>query len=192
MTCQLLRALILCVSIFTSGALRAETYLVRAGDSRSQIGFQIRQFGIFWISGRFQRFSGKLTLHGARAGASRVRIEIDAASINSDFPARDRYLRSEAVLATRHYPKITFQSTKTKVTGPDTALVTGDMTFREITRRVAIRVRYVHGSDRDGRGAGKQFIGQTSFRLSEFGVTGIPTLTSDRVFLTIRLALSPT
>ena len=192
MTCQQLRALIVIVTLSVSGSLRAETFLVSAADQRSQIGFQIRQFGIFWISGRFQRFRGRLTLHGARAVSSRVRIEIDAASINSNFPARDRYLRSEAVLATRHYPKITFRSTKTEITGPQTALVTGNMTFREITRRVTIRVRYRTGKNLHGGAASKQFIGQASFRLSDFGVTGIPTLTSDRVFLTIRLALEPT
>lgn len=192
MTRLQLFAVIILASTGVAASPRAQTFSVSATDDRSLIRFRIRQLGIFWISGRFERFRGALTLHGADAVSSRVRIEIDAASINSRLPARDRYLRGEAVLASRHYPKITFESTRTEVTGPDTALITGKMTFRAITRRVIIRVRYLVGKNQKASDARKQFIGHASFRLSEFGVTGIPTLTSDRVFLTIQLDLKPT
>ncbi|MFY0613346.1 MAG: YceI family protein [Hyphomicrobiaceae bacterium] len=185
-------AIVIVALLCISEGARSETFSVNASDSRSLIEFRIRQFGIFSISGRFERFRGKLTLDGRRAMASQVRIDIDAASVNSSFPARDRYLRGKAVLASRNYPKITFRSTSTKVTGRYSVLVTGKMTFREITRPVSFHVRYVVGTNRNGRGSRKHFIGSGSFKLSDFGVTGIPTLLSDRVFLTFRLALRPT
>ena len=63
---------------------------------------------------------------------------VDATSVDSRVPEFDEHLNSEDFFETGTYPTITFNSTSVEMTGPDTALVTGDLTIKDQTHPITL------------------------------------------------------
>jgi len=98
----------------TSG-LWAATYTL--DPSHSKIGFKIRHLGISNVSGRFQKSSGTANYDDKTGKLSDIKVEIDAASIYTNEPDRDKHLKADDFFNVKVYPKITFTSTKVTYKG---------------------------------------------------------------------------
>jgi polyisoprenoid-binding protein YceI len=93
------------------------------------------------VKGRLTAVRGTLVLDEADPALSSVEAEIDAASLDTGVASRDVHLQSPDFLDTVTYPTITFKSTRVEPRGAEQALVTGDLTIRDITRAVVLDVR---------------------------------------------------
>ena len=62
------------------------------------------------VEGRFTDFEGCLQHAASDLTSSRVAVTIDAASIDTDLPDRDRELRGPDFFDVERYPRITFRS----------------------------------------------------------------------------------
>lgn len=75
--------------------------------------------------------------------AARVRVSLDAASIDTAQDARDQHLRSEDFLKVDEFPTIDFTSTKIERSGDDgSGSVHGDLTIRGTTRPVVLDAEF--------------------------------------------------
>jgi len=109
-------------------------------SSHSNVEFSIRHLVIAKVRGRFTSVRGTLELDNDDVTRSKVRAEIDAASINTAEEKRDAHLRSADFFDVETYPLLTFVSTNIERASGDAYRLTGDLTIHGVTRRVVLEV----------------------------------------------------
>ena len=142
-----------------------ETYAI--DRDHTNLGFKIRHF-FSKVPGRFNAFQGTVTLDRADFAKGSVELSIDAASIDTNEPARDKHLRSADFFDVEKHPKITFKSTKVEAAGKDKLKVSGLLTIRGVTKPVVLDVDVLgFGPGYGFRGA---FEARTTINRQDFGV----------------------
>lgn len=102
------------------------------------------------VRGRFRAVSGVIELNEEDPDASHVRVEIDAASIDTGADARDTHLRSADFLDVERHPKLVFESKRVSGAAFQEGRrfdVVGDLTIRGVATEVTLEAAY--------QGAGK-------------------------------------
>lgn len=135
--------------------------------AHSQINF-VAEARLVSAHGTFDRWDAEIMFDAEQVEATSLKITIDAKSINTRVERRDNHLRSNDFFATDSFPSITFVSTGVNKTAENRMLVTGDLTIRGRTKRVAIPVRlnFFDPARNVGRVTGTFVIDRT-----EYGVT---------------------
>jgi len=145
-------------------------YLIDTKGAHASINFKIKHLGYSWLTGRFNRFSGRFEYDEKAPSATKVSVEIDTASVDSNHAERDKHLRSKDFLDVEKYPKATFVSTSFQELNGGKALLKGDLTLHGVTRAVEIDVTHIgHGADPWG-GYRRGFAGKTHLVLADFGI----------------------
>ena len=128
-------------------AMTTTTYELDA--VHSHVGFSVRHMMVSQQRGQFQGVTGTLTLDRDNLAASRVDVEIDAATINTHNTDRDNHLRSGDFFDVANHPKITFASRSAKLADDGELRVTGDLTIRGTTRSVTLTAEPVSADSKD-------------------------------------------
>ena len=108
----------------------------------SEITFSVRHMMITNVRGRFEKFDGTVDFNEKNPAASKVDVQIDAASINTRDPQRDGHLKSPDFLYAEKYPYLTYRSKRIEVLDSNHARVIGDLTIRDAAREVVLDVEY--------------------------------------------------
>ena len=114
-------------------------YEIRPEDSR--IGITIQKWMIFKEEGRFREMRGEVTVDKENPAASRVWVEIVAASLDTRDVHRDKTVRGDDFLDVRRYPTLRFESRRVLPTGGEAFDIEGDLTIHGVTRRITVPVR---------------------------------------------------
>jgi polyisoprenoid-binding protein YceI len=134
-------------------AARAEKETFTFDKAHTDFGFKVRHF-VSKVGGRFTKFDGTIEIDRANPAASTVTLKIEAASIDTGNPTRDKHLNSPDFFDTAKFPEITFSSTKVVAKGKDAYDVTGDLTIKGVTKPAVLTVT-ANGFANDGRGGQK-------------------------------------
>lgn len=145
-------AAVLALSSIPVPALAAQPLDIPSGrydgdPAHSSITFKIGHFGLSNYTARFVRFETAVTLDAADPAKSSVTVTVDTNSVRTDFPFPDKDDFDKKIGGDANFlngiafPQISFVSRSIKVTGPRTALITGDLTLRGITKPVTLDVR---------------------------------------------------
>jgi polyisoprenoid-binding protein YceI len=134
-----------------TAAATAEKTAWQLDASHSSIEFAVKHMMFTTVRGRFKEFTGTIEADEQNPDASRVNVEIAAASIDTGSPDRDAHLRSADFLDVENHPTITFRSKRVdgaaKKEG-DRFKVTGDLTIRGTTMEVTLDCQY-EGTGKD-------------------------------------------
>ncbi|MGQ0609054.1 MAG: YceI family protein [Chloroflexota bacterium] len=104
--------------------------------------------------------------------ASRVRVSLDAASIDTAQDARDQHLRSEDFLNVDEFPTIDFVSTRIEGNGHDrSGKIHGDLTIRGTTRPVVLDAEFAGVVPNMQGGERAAFSASTKIDREAFGLT---------------------
>lgn len=163
----------LAVAAFTtaiSTAAMAADYAIDTKNAHASINFRIKHLGFSWIVGRFDKFSGTFSYDDKNPDASKVKIEIDTTSVDTNHAERDKHLRGADLLDTEMFPTATFESTSVKASGPDKAAITGKLTLHGVTKDVTIDAQRVGGGKDPWGGYRDGFTGTTTLKLADFGI----------------------
>jgi len=125
------------VLLALSPAAQTSTWNIDPAHSSAQ--FTVRHLGISNVSGAFTKVSGSVTLDDKDITQSQVNATIDAASIDTRQPDRDKDLRSPNFLDVEKYPTLEFKSKRIVKSGDKLQLV-GDLTLHGTTREVTLDV----------------------------------------------------
>lgn len=161
----------------------ADTYEVDA--AHSMIIFRAKHMGVSNNYGRFNQFSGMLTVDEADAANSAIELEVKAESVDTGNEKRDQHLRSPDFFNAKQFPVITFKSTKVEKVDEDTLKVTGNFELHGVKKSVTVEVEMT------GKGKNQQgtaLIGfETIFTIkrSEFGMNYGIGAVSDEVRITV-------
>lgn len=124
--------------------------------THASLTWKVNHFGLSNYTARFTGLSGTLVFDPADLSASVLDVTIDPASVETDYPfdfkashadspfdTFDQEIsESDAYFNSTAFPAITFKSTEVTATGPNTGTVTGDLTFRGVTKPVTLDVTY--------------------------------------------------
>jgi len=159
---------ILMLAVFTP--LHAADYIIDTEKAHAFIQFKIKHLGYSWLYGRFNKFDGKFSYDPQNPAASKIFINIDPSSIDSNHAERDKHLRGKYFLNVKKYKEAKFVSTAFIDKGNGKAQLNGDFTLHGITKSIVIMVGHIgHGLDPWG-GYRYGFKGETSIALKDFGI----------------------
>ena len=118
----------------TTAAAEAPDWAVEAD---SNVGFVARQAGAA-VEGRFEQFTAEIAFDPAQLESSRVAVEIDIDSVNSESSDRDSTIRSEALFDVATWPTARFEAERFEQTGDNLYTAHGQLTMRDVTREVEL------------------------------------------------------
>jgi polyisoprenoid-binding protein YceI len=162
--------LMLLAAIFMASPATAADYVIDTKGAHAFINFKINHLGYSWLYGRFNTFDGEFSYDEKNPAASKVVVNIDPASIDSNHAERDKHLRSKDFLNVDKFPEAKFVSTSYKELGNGKAELVGDLTLHGVTKPVTIAVTHVGNGKDPWGGYRRGFSGTTSFALKDFGI----------------------
>ncbi|WP_409561413.1 YceI family protein [Hyphomicrobium sp. B1] len=157
-------------AVVMSAPAMAADYKIDTDNAHASITFKVNHLGFSWIIGRFDKFSGTFAFDDKNPDASKVKVDIDTTSVDTNLALRDKHLRGADLLDTDKYPTATFESTSIKSTGPNKATVTGNLTLHGVTKEVIIDAEHVGGGKDPWGGYRDGFTGTTKITLADFGI----------------------
>jgi polyisoprenoid-binding protein YceI len=113
--------------------------------AHTAVEFSVKHMMFTTVRGRFKGVDGTISIDEQNPDASRVEVEIDAASIDTGAPDRDQHLRSADFLDVANHPKLTFRSTKVQGAHRnegDRFKVTGVLTIRGTSQEVTLECTF--------------------------------------------------
>jgi polyisoprenoid-binding protein YceI len=158
--------------------------------THASVQWSVLHEGIGWYHGRFTGFKVQLDFDPADVSKSKVVATIDPKSVETDF-AKMRPAGNTTdfnnMIATRFFrasehPTITFTSVAISKTGANTGRMTGNLSFRGVTKPVTFDVTYVGNGMRSRRWK-VGFSATGPIKRSDFGVA--TSAVADEVRLTI-------
>lgn len=167
-----LRRAILAVAAVAALSLPAQAadFVIDNKGAHASINFRIKHLGFSWLHGRFDKFSGNFSYDDKNVAASKVSVEIDTTSLNSNHAERDKHLRSPDFLDTEKFPKATFVSKSVTPKDGGKATIAGDLTLRGVTKPVNIEAEIIGGGDDPWGGYRQGFTGTAKLVLADFGI----------------------
>lgn len=155
--------------------------------THSNVEFAVKHMMISTVKGRFGDVSGTVTVPAN--GEPAVDVTINAASIDTRVEARDNHLRSADFFDVEKYPTLRFVSTKA-TRSSDGYTLTGDLTIRDVTRPVTLRVTE-EGAGIDPWGNVKSAFSATGkINRADFGLTWNAALETGGVLVSEEVKLS--
>ena len=139
-------------------------------SAHTQVQFTVRHMMISKVRGEFQKVSGSVALDEANPTNTTLDIQIETASINTRDGQRDGHLRSPDFFNSEVFPNITFKSTKVEVTGQNKAILTGNLTIRDITREVKLDVEFTGMAKSPWGTTNAGFTARGSLNREDFGL----------------------
>ena len=102
--------------------------------------FKVRHMMISNVKGEFSGITGLIEFDPANLAVSHAEATINAATVNTREPERDKHLKSADFFDVANHPTMTFKSTKVEADGTGKLRVTGDLTIRGNTKTAALEV----------------------------------------------------
>lgn len=165
-----LAALALGSVLLGAGQAMAADYLIDKEGQHAFVNFKISHLGYSWLYGTFRDFDGHFSFDAAQPEASKVKVTLKTASVDSNHAERDKHLRSPDFLNVAKHPTATFESTQVKPNGNGSFDILGNLSLNGVTRPVTIAARFI-GEGKDPWGGYRAgFEGSTRLALKDFGI----------------------
>ncbi|MBY0536087.1 MAG: YceI family protein [Chitinophagaceae bacterium] len=110
--------------------------------SHSNVKFTVTHLVVSEVDGLFKTFDGTIKTTKADFSDASIDFTVDVASINTDNEMRDKHLKSDDFFNAEKFPKMTFKSVSFKKVSGNKYVLEGDLTIRDITKRVKFDVTY--------------------------------------------------
>ncbi len=183
---------ILTAIAFTSGSLLAassgvETYTI--DPVHSSAAFTIRHF-VAKVPGKFSKYTGTIRVDRDNLAQSVAEATIEVASIDTGNQRRDNHLRSADFFDAAQFPVMKFKSKSWKPTGENTFDVTGDLTIKDVTKEVVLKVTSLGFAAGSGGAQLSGWEATTTIDKKQFNVNDPPLLDAalgDDVAITINI-----
>ena len=171
------RFLALSLALAAPVAALAEASTWNLDSAHAHSGFTVRHLVISNVRGEFQKTSGVVTLDDKDVAKSTVEATIDATTIDTRVPDRDKPLKSADFFDVEKFPTITFKSTKVEKAGKDKLKVTGNLTIKGVTKPVVLAVDGPTAEVKDPWGNTRRgFSASTKINRKDFGLTWSKTI----------------
>jgi polyisoprenoid-binding protein YceI len=164
---------IIALSASCMSLAEAADYKIDVKGAHASINFKIKHLGYSWLTGRFNDFEGDFSYDSANPETSKINVTINTASIDSNHAERDKHLKDDDFLDVKKFPTAVFVSTGFKLESgeEDEGIITGNLTLHGVTKVISFEVEKV-GEGKDPWGGYRAgFSGETTLKLSDYGIT---------------------
>ena len=149
----------------------AGTTTYQIDPRHSSAGFGVTHLMISTVRGEFHGVTGTVVVDDSDISRSSVNVTIDATTVDTREPDRDKHLKSEAFFDVARYPTITFQSTKVERSADGNLKVTGDLTIRGVTKAAILTATLPKAPIKDPWGLERTAVSaSTKINRQDFGV----------------------
>lgn len=146
----------------------AADYVLDIKGAHAFINFKASHLGYSWLTGRFNKFDGKFSYDANNVEATKIEVNIDPASIDSNHAARDKHLRDSDFLDVKKFPTSKFVSTKVTDKGNGKIEVKGDFTLHGVTRSIIIDAEKIGEGEDPWGGYRAGFAGTTTIDVADY------------------------
>ncbi|MBT8152581.1 YceI family protein [Epibacterium ulvae] len=167
---RILTAAALIAAGATAAVAAPEKYVLDPGHSN--ILFSFDHLGFSTIYGMFSGFEGEIMFDQEDVANSSVSIEFPVTTMLTGWEARLAHFMSEDFFNAAENESVTFVSTDIKVTGQETALITGDLTMNGVTKSVVLNAELNGKTDAHpfSKGPWAGFNATTTLLRTDFGL----------------------
>ena len=163
-------AAVVLLTAYGSSSLAAD-YQIDIKGAHAAIQFKIKHLGYSWLTGRFNQFDGDFSYDPSTPEKSSINVKIDMTSVDSNHAERDKHLRGDDFLDVKKYPEASFVSTSFEVKDAKNAIVSGDFKLHGVTKAISFPVEKI-GEGKDPWGGYRAgFVGNTTLKLADYGIT---------------------
>ncbi|MGE6796532.1 YceI family protein [Psychrobacter okhotskensis] len=127
----------LAITTMASAALPSQWQL---DDSHTRVGFSVNHLGFSTTMGRFNDVQGTVNYDIKTPNKTNMNFTIATDSIDTNWDARDKHLKTDEFFNVAKYPTMTFKSTKVSFINPQQAKITGDFTMLGQTKPLTLDV----------------------------------------------------
>lgn len=182
--------LVLCIITFTEkteSQSAAKTYQIDA--VHSSVLFRAKHLGVTYFYGRFNEFSGNITMDETDISKSKVEFEVKTASVDTANKKRDQHLRSPDFFNTKQFPVITFKSTKVSAkAGQENMLeVTGDFALHGVKKSITVDIEITGKTNFPQVGEVMGFLTTFDIKRSEYGINFGMESVNDEIQITVSI-----
>lgn len=108
----------------------------------SEVQFKIKHLVISTVTGFFKKFEGTCEAPSDSFENAEIDFSLNVDSIDTNQEQRDVHLKSPEFFDAEQFPKITFKSTSFTKTGDDEYDLQGNLTIKDITKPVTLKVEF--------------------------------------------------
>lgn len=138
-------------------------------QSHSTIGFSVSHLVVSETEGRFTKFEGNIESVKPDFTDAKIVFTVDVNSINTDNEMRDKHLKGDDFFNAEKYPQMSFTSTSFKKIKGNLYLLEGNLTIRDVTKKVKFAVTY-NGSLKTSKGSVAGFKASTTIDRTAFNL----------------------
>jgi polyisoprenoid-binding protein YceI len=151
--------------------LLGETTRYHIDPKHSDAQFAVTHLMISTVRGEFHGINGTIVYDDSDPSKSSVQATIDATTVDTREPDRDKHLKSADFFDVADHPTMSFKSTKVESGGSGKLKVTGDLTIRGVTKIAVLEVTVPKPAIKDPWGMQRTGIsGTTKINRQDFGV----------------------
>jgi polyisoprenoid-binding protein YceI len=110
--------------------------------AHSEVTFKVKHLMISSVSGRFTQFDTTMQSDKEDFSDAVVTFEAEVASVTTNNEQRDTHLKSDDFFNAEKFPKLMFKSTGLKKVNEEDYKLYGDLTIRDITKPIELKVIY--------------------------------------------------
>ena len=163
-----------------SPAAWATTYKI--DPNHSTVSFKVRHL-VSNVRGMFNQFDGSFTYVPDHPEQWNANATVQAASIDTNVPDRDKHLRSKDFFDVEQYPALTFRSTEVTDVTPTGAKLKGVLSLHGVEKPVVLDLE-VHGEGKDPWGNVRSgFTATTKLNRKDFGIVWNKALDAGQVLV---------
>jgi polyisoprenoid-binding protein YceI len=161
-------------------------------NAHSSVKFSVEHLMVSETDGNFKGFEGTLSSKNADFSDAEISFTVDVKTINTDNEMRDKHLQGDDFFNSEKFPQIKFKGTSFKKVSGNKYLLEGDLTIRDVTKKVKFDVVY-RGMQKDPYGNTKAgFKATGSIKRLEYGLkwnvmTEAAAVVADEVNIVINL-----
>jgi len=129
---------VLALALVLPVSARAETWVIDPAHTVS--GFTVRHLMISNVTGVFEVTRGTIEYRPGDPGSVKADITVEAKSVNTRIGRRDDDLRSDNFFNADKFPTLAFRSKRVQNVRAEGFDLVGDLTIRDVTREVVLKV----------------------------------------------------
>ncbi|MEP3948221.1 YceI family protein [Ascidiaceihabitans sp.] len=177
---------VMAAGLIATPAFAADDYVI--DSAHTLVAFELNHLGFSKSIGWMGDVSGTISYDADDVAKSAVSVIMAVASVNTNHPERDGWIKSDKALNVAANPEITFASTGIEVTSETTGKIMGDLTMNGVSKPVVLDAVF-NGSGPNPLSK-KETIGvsaTTSIMRSDWGVTAFVGPLGDEIAIQIEL-----
>lgn len=158
------------ITLFTNVAIAQVSWTVDPAHTNAR--FEAKHLGIAFVDGQFTKLEGKVsTSSDTDFNNAKVNFSIDVNSIDTRVEMRDNHLKSDDFFSAEKFP--TMKLANAVLTGKNGKFsLTGDLTIRDVTKKVTFDVVQNNGIITDPWGKTRAgFTAKTSINRFDYGIS---------------------